>query len=238
MQPINRIILSGNEAFLKTAMTEAIANYQLNKNSEVEVTGGGSGYQKLPTYVRGKISVTLIFKGYIDNTTTYHIIEKSLYLMDDDPRTISQARIAAVAEKTYQKFFNPRFTFRTGHDSYCYNDVDQGFNRVWGFFGSQVDAKRLFEQMLDINGLSPRWNRLTRSTVVEPGDRFQEPPEKVMQANQIIEACRERPLATVKFNNATIKFPKARKSLQLVKNNGQVLKGFKVINDKEIEGQY
>jgi hypothetical protein len=185
------------------------------------IKGGGGTSRPLPVDVKGKLILRLYFEGLILNTKDLHKVEKSFRLMKDDPRTISLERIRQLGERTKSKFTN--FSFTTGHTSYTYNVPEQGFNRIWGFFRDRTQAKRLYEQMLDIDSYSPNWQRLSTSIVEEPGDRFAEPANKVLQANVSIRSERERPIANVHFTRASLRFPHLRDEVDLVDRDGNVL---------------
>lgn len=229
----NEFTVYGSEEMLKPLILQLLAQHY-DQGGEAVLSGGNS--RPLPYYVKGKCIVSLHFKGIIDKTIADHEVEKSFRLVNDDPSTMSQSRLLALTQKVYEKFSN--FNFRTGQEAFCYNEPEAGFNRVWGFFENVTNAKKLFEQMLDVSGGSPKWKKLTRSVVVEPGDRFNEPPERVMQLSQSVRTSRERPFATVKFKYATIKFPHIRKPIEIIKSNGAVLKGLQFLNDSEIKGTY
>lgn len=204
-------------------------HYKLrNLDVNAEAVGGGNE-RPLPKFVKGKIYIKLHFKGLIRGTRADHNVEKSFRLMNDDPRTISEGRLNSLATNLYSKFLN--FTFTTGHDTYTYNDPDNGFSNVWGHFNDETQARRLFEQMLDLVNESPDWAKLRVSKVVQPGDRFQEPPDKEMQAGISVRTDRERPIADVKFTKATIKFPKIRKELEFVNEFGMTLSVVKQIQE-------
>lgn len=208
---MDKFVFSGSPEQLQVLLPFAEMMWQMLQN--VQATGGGTS-RPLPNDVVGKIFIRLSFKGMIRGTTKNHVVEKSFRLMHDDPRTITKEKIKYYGERIKEKFDN--FTFVTGHETYTYNDPANGFNRIWGHFLNQSDGMRLYEQMLDITSQSPNWKRLYKSTVVEPGDRFQDPPEKVMQANVSIRSRRERPIADMKFYRATIKFPHIGDELLLV----------------------
>ena len=182
---------------------------------------GGGTSRPIPSYVRGQIYIKLYFDGVIQNTALNHRVEKSFRLMNDNPKTISLDRLKLLAQRTKTKF--DALTFTSGIHSYTYNSPEQGFHRAWGFFNSLADAKKLFEQMLDIDSMSPQWERLSHSSVPEPGTRFSDPPEKVSQANTLIRTERERPVASMKFKRAAIKFPHVRREIDLVTDTGGVL---------------
>jgi hypothetical protein len=216
-------VVSGTPEQLAILLPLLEAQYQFFKN--LDLPAGGNNSNPLPSDVKGKIYIKLHFKGTIQGTTARHQIEKSFRLMRDDPRTISLQRLTFLASLAKEKFNS--FTFTTGHNTYTYNNPEQGFNRVWGHFNSEVDARKLFEQMLDIPQLSPDWRRLSKSVLVEPGNRFQEPPEKITQAGILIRTDRERPIATMKFTHATIKFPHIRVEIDLVDRFGNLLNTLK-----------
>jgi hypothetical protein len=216
------IILTGSYAQLIQSMTQIKATQILL--NQLGLTGGSQS-RPLPNYVKGQIYIKLYFYGKIRGTAHSHRVEKSFRLMKDDPRTISGERIHALAEKVKSKFFKPIFQFSTGREAYTYNDPENGFNRIWGYFNNQTEAMKVYEQMLDIIQVSPKWSRLTKSTVVEPGDRFKEPPEKVLQAGTLIRVDRERPVADMVFKQATIKFPHIRDEIPLVTELGTTLTG-------------
>lgn len=191
-----------------------------------DVQGGGSS-RPLPTDVRGHAYLKFYFKGQINKTTDSHRVEKSFRLMKDNPRTMSQARLEALARSIQSKFKN--FTFTTGIRSYTYNNPEQGFSRTWGYFKGEADAKKLFDQMLDVDGMSPNWKKLSCSYVPSPGDRFADKPDKVATANVLIRADRERPVALMKFAHAAIKFPHIRRELVIMDANGNLPNVYKTL---------
>jgi hypothetical protein len=216
---VAKYILSGDARDIPLAASMLLAMEQMFEQYKSE--GGGGSSRPLPSYVRGQIYIKLYFEGLIINTTTRHRVEKLFRLVNDNPKTIGLNRLKLLAERTKDKFNN--FSFKTGVHSYTYNSPEQGFNRVFSFFDSLTEAKRLFEQLLDITELSPDWKKLSHSSVPEPGGRFIDPPEKVTQANTLIRVERERPAANVKFKRAVIKFPHVRYEVDLVTDTGSTL---------------
>lgn len=212
----NEFTVYGSEETLKPLILQLLAQYYDQGSGGGESIGGES--KIYPSYVKGFIYLKLVFKGVVNGTDRRHYIEKSFRLIKEDPKTITQQKLNSIGQLIHTKFDN--LTFTSGHDTYTYNHPEVGFNRIWGHFNSELDAKKLFEQMLDIIATSPDWRRLTRSQVLNPGDRFQEPPEKEMQAGLMIRLDRERPIATMKFYKAAIKFPHIRKEIEFVNEFG------------------
>jgi hypothetical protein len=222
---VNKIYLSGTPSEIKSNLTNTYASYLLGK---VEQAVAVASSKPLPSYVKGQCYIKLYFEGIVINTTSSHYVEKSMRLPYENPRTISLERLKALATNTKNKFWG--FTFRTGVHTYTYNNPEQGFNVSWGYFESITDAKKLYEQMLDIVGLSPDWRQLSHSNIPEPGDRFSGIPEKVPQANILIKTDRERPVAKMKFRRAAFKFPHIRYELDFVTESGKVFDSLDVLS--------
>lgn len=199
------------------------------KNTQIQLknVGGGSSSssegKNYPIGQKGKIMIRIIFKG---NSTTNkrHVVEKGFRLMNDDPRTISQDRIKAIGTSIASKFNN--FTFSTGRTTYTYNDPENGFSNVWGYFNSQADAQRLFEQMLDIVGKSPDWNLLSSSSYPVPGDRYQDPGNKTQQIGVLVREPVQRPIAIMSMEKSMIKFPKITKWQNLTNSSALAMTNF------------
>lgn len=213
-----KYILAGDARDIPLAASMLLAIEQMFEQYKSE--GGGTS-RPIPSYVQGYIYIKIYFEGIIVNTALRHRVEKSFRLMNDNPKTISLDRLKLLAERTKTKFDS--LSFKTGITAWTYNVPEHGFNRVWGFYDSIAEAKKLYEQLLDIDGHSPDWKKLTFSGVAEPGSRFSEPPEKVTQANTLIRVERERPVANMKFKRAAIKFPHIRHEIDLVTDAGSTL---------------
>lgn len=214
----NEFIVYGSEETIKPLILQLLAQHYDEAGSNGD-TGGGS-YQRLPSYVKGQIFITLRFYG-TTQAGKQHFVYKSFRWVKVDPRTVSPESVMQMGMVIKTKFNN--FKFVTGIEAFTYNNPDQGFNRVWGYFRDSIEAKRLFESMLDLQSFPPDWKRFTKSSVVEPGDRFQNPPEKVQQAGINVRTEDERPTATVAFNGAFIKFPHVKDKGVLVSSNGLIM---------------
>lgn len=213
----NEFTVYGSEEMLKPLILQLLAQYY---GQGAGGEGGGGSYQRLPSSVVGQCLVRLRFYGKTQ-TGIQHIVVKAFRWVKANPQTVTQAQITTLAETIKTKF--DTLTFTTGHQAFTYNRPDQGFNRVWGYFNSQTDAMRLFEQMLDLQGFAPDWSRLTQSSVVNPGDRFQSPADKTLQAGVSIRMQEERPIATMKFNGAFLKLPHIPYEGKLVDFRGNII---------------
>lgn len=221
----NSIIVAGNETQLKSLIMQLLHDH--GKSGGGESSGGT--YQRLPSHVKGQALIKVSFKGTIVNTQDTHKAERSFRLVrpEFNAKILDLSKVKLLAERIYSKFNN--FSFTTGTHVYTYNNPDQGFNRCWGCYSTEVDARRVIESLLDIQQLSPVWKCLTESRVVEPGDRFQEPPEKEIQGGFNIRLERERPVAVVRFDTAWLKYPKVREEILLANEYGTVVTNLNVL---------
>lgn len=216
----SKIYLSANSiSEIKQAVTEAYAQYLMLKNLEVDSSGSSSRIP--PTYARSYCYLKIYFIGTIQNTNKTHRTEKSFRLINDNPRTVTLERLKQIANKVWAEFNN--FTFTTGHDTYCYNDPVIGFHRVWGHFQTITDAQALFGKLLDVIGQSPEWDRFSRTSVPIPGDRFSPLPNKIQQAGILVRPDQERPIALMKFDKCTIKFPHLKSEANMVTRYGGII---------------
>lgn len=187
---------------------------------ELEVSG--SAISRIPpTYARSYCYLKIYFIGTIQNTNKTHRAEKRFRLVNDNPRTVTLERLKEIANKVWTEFNN--FSFTTGHDIYCYNDPVIGFHRLFGYFLSMTDAQALFGKLLDVIGQPPEWERLSKSTVPIPGDRFSSLPDKISQAGVLIRPDQERPIALMKFDKCTIKFPHLKAEANMVTRYGGII---------------
>lgn len=214
----NEFTVYGSEEMLKPLILQLLAQYYTGGTETAG--GGGSSYQRLPSSVVGQCFVTLRFTGKTQVGKDHRVL-KSFRWVKADPRTVTPQTVLNLANSIKTKFDS--LTFVTGHEAFTYNRPDQGFNRVWGYFRDQTEAMRLFEQMLDLQSFSPDWSRLTKSGVVQPGNRFQVPAEKIQQAGVLIRPYEERPIATMRFNGAFLKFPHVPDAGVLVDARGGVM---------------
>lgn len=199
-------------------------NWHLNQS---KINGVGGTSQRLPTSVKGYCLVTLLFVGRTA-TKKIHRVEKGFRWVRVDPRTVLPEEITKFANLIKTKF-DSRFTFSTGQTTFTYNNPDQGFNRVWGYFSQAIDAKKVFEQLLDLQSFAPDWSRLTESKVVSPGNRFQSPAKRIKQGNATVRAAEERPSAIMRFDSAYLKFPHIKDIGVLVDSQGGIMDAVKFL---------
>ena len=100
----DEFIVYGSEEMLKPLILELLAQHYALQDLNVDAQGGGST-RPLPYFVKGKIIISIHFEGIITGTIANHKVEKSFRLINDDPATITQFRIAVQVEMLFVTTF-------------------------------------------------------------------------------------------------------------------------------------
>lgn len=209
---------------------ESINEHYRLKNLEIEGSGGGGEIERnLHPKFKGKIKIRLWFYGST-NTGKKKQVEKSLRLMKVDPTTVTFQQIQGVAQKIHSKF--NAFQLSLGKISFNYTEWDKGVQLQQMYLANQAEARKLVEQILDIEGYSPDWDFLNYTASVQPESRYPETPEKVVIAGQNIRTDQQRPLGTVKFNHAEILFPRFKSYEFLCDKEGNIIKDLDFIKER------
>lgn len=216
--PGDSFIVSGNSAYIKPFLPFMMGIYGMVQEGLSSNSGGERG---IPPSVKGKIKVTVKFEGKIDNTNHRHTVEKSFRLMNDDPSSITLARLQEVAEIVKAEFFN--FSFKTGIYNYCLNIPEHGLPSSWGFYRDFENAELVLSKLCTCAQTVLDLSRVSKSEIVEPENRFNYPTVEVEQAGHLVHKVPERPLATVQFKKATFKLPHLKDEYDLVNHGGIVI---------------
>lgn len=119
------------------------------------------------------------------------------------------------------KFAKPIFYFDKGKKIGKYHNPAQGFNYVWGEFKDEANARKLFEQTLDLQGKTPQWEDLIISGSTQPTMAYPDKPKKVMVLGESVSEGRKRPLGRVYFKYAFIILPPRKKPIYLCDVSGK-----------------
>lgn len=216
----NEFTVYGSEEMLKPLILQLLAQHFMLENLDVQTGSGGYEERSHPSF-KQFIKIKLKFFG-LSNTGKEKKVESSFRLVKEDYKTITYERIKYYGERIYQKFNN--WEQQLGKISYNYVRWEQGYQLQQIYSPSEAEAKRLIEQILDIQEHSPDWDFLRYENCVNPLERFPEIPEKVTVAGQSIRTMQQRPLGKVKFSKALIKFPFIPDYQILCDKRGVVLK--------------
>jgi len=128
----------------------------------------------------------------------------SFRLMGEESTTITDQKMEAWARKIKNRFGGTTpLEWRRGKELWCYADWDKGYQLQLLVEAGQ-EAKRIVEQILDIQGHSPDWKNLFRNTNEQPFDRYDETPGSQLILGKMERRPRQRPLARLVFTYAEL----------------------------------
>lgn len=185
---------------------------------------GGSGFQtaddrEFPEW-KSKILVKLVFTGKT-NSGKYKEVENSLRLIKRDAATFDDARTAELARLVRTKF--NQMILELGKNSYSYVNPKQGVRLQQMYLKDVSQARPLVEQILDLNGESPKWELLNLHVSTMAESAYPETPDRCIVAGTSIKTPQRRPLGRVSFAHALIKFPGIPTFKTLCKKTGYEL---------------
>lgn len=143
--------------------------------------------------------------------------EISFRLMGQTSTTLTQVEMQAYANKIRTVFSaGSGFTFKKGRLKASYKDQIRGYNMILTVW-SEAEAKRVIEQVLDVQNHTPDWDHLTIS---EPKKSFPTLPGFQMILGKQRRKPRQRPIGTVRFRYAELKLHGLPNDITLVDRTG------------------
>nr|WP_290226309.1 hypothetical protein [Trichocoleus desertorum] len=143
--------------------------------------------------------------------------EISFRLVGQTSTTLTQSEMRAYANKIRTAFAaGSGFTWKKGRLKASYKDQHHGYNMILTIW-SEAEAKRVIEQVLDIQGHAPNWDFLT---VNEPKQTFPIVPGFQNILGKSRRKPRERPIAYVRFRYAELKLHGLPNDITLVDRTG------------------
>lgn len=128
--------------------------------------------------------------------------EISFRLMDKNPETITETDLQQLATKIKTLFALPQgFIWKKGKEYFTYSDWKKGY-QLQILARSESEAKQVIEQVLDIQGHSPEWEKLNESKNNVPHIAYPIIPEKKRILSKQRTTRRKRPIADVRFQYA------------------------------------
>lgn len=127
--------------------------------------------------------------------------EITFRLMNETEKTINEAKAKVIAEKIKNKFAKPRpFVWRKGKRIATYMDQKKGY-RFRLYVVDETEARRIIENVLDIRGQPPNWDKFSIS---ESKKSFPEIPDRELIYGATRRLPRRRPREDIKFRYAEL----------------------------------
>lgn len=150
-----------------------------------------------------------------DNKPVYG--EVSFRIESETEKSYNEAKAKALAEKIKSKFVTPLFTWRKGKVIASYLDKVKGYDfrlRVL----DEGEARKLIEQVMDLQNHSPDWERLTMHF---SKNTFPENPDKEMIYGEMRKLPRRRPVEDIKFRYAELHIHGIPQAITLIDTTGR-----------------
>lgn len=142
----------------------------------------------------------------------------SFRLMNETEITMTPANAKTIAGKINSLFATGKgFTWKKGRETWAYYDDSKGY-RLRLLAWNEVEAKKVIEQVLDIQGHTPDWERFL-STTLKKRNFPTIPPTKFIYGKQR-RLPRDRPIAFVRFRYAELKIWGMNNAINLVDKTG------------------
>ncbi|WP_310483836.1 hypothetical protein [Chamaesiphon sp. VAR_48_metabat_403] len=128
----------------------------------------------------------------------------SLRLIDESASTLSVADATTIANRIKSLFVSgTRFFWKRGKFLFSYIDQSKGYYFQLLCF-SEIEAKKIIEQVLDIRSHTPDWKLLNQKTNAEPVTAYPTVPGNKTILGKSYKQPRRRPVGTVYFTHAVV----------------------------------
>lgn len=147
--------------------------------------------------------------------------EISFRLMNETTTTFTEANAKTIANKIKTLFGASKgFIWKKGKELCSYTDWDKGY-QLQLLARTEAEAKRIIEQVLDIQGHSPDWEYFNRVENGAPSQAFPTVPPRETILGKSRKLPRRRPIASVRFQYAAVKLAGLPKPVYLFDRSGR-----------------
>jgi hypothetical protein len=147
--------------------------------------------------------------------------EIGIRLMNETTETLTMANAKSLALKCKTAFGGGAgFIWKKGKYSFSYTDPQKGY-RMKIFARSESEAKRVIEQVLDIQSHAPDWDNLNKNEAVNTATKYPTNPGTKIIMGKTYKKPRRRPVADVRFQHAELHVDGMPKPIILFDNSGR-----------------
>jgi hypothetical protein len=146
--------------------------------------------------------------------------EITFRIMGETEETITEAKAKTLANKISANFANNNgFKWKRGKETWTYTDLSKGY-RLKLFVWNEVEAKRVIEQILDIQGYTPDWDTYLRDATQRKHLKTSIIPKTKKIYGKNRKLPREKPVGSVRFRWAELHVWGIPKPITLVDRSG------------------
>jgi hypothetical protein len=223
-----KIILAGPSNLIKASLTQVMALRQLTEDIEelVQNVHGSVQGNKQPVTKRKKHpKVTLFFSEdkyeAVVNDRSPIVGEIGFRLMRETRSTFNPEKAKALANKIKLKFGGETpFRWVKGKQMFSYSDWDKGY-QLQLLCANKTEAKRIVEQILDLQSHSPDWTKFNGTYNELPEQRYPETTQREYIYGENVEIDNSRPFVTVHFRYAFVSINGIKHPIDLVDTTGK-----------------
>lgn len=147
--------------------------------------------------------------------------EISFRLTHESTTTITEADVKKYAERIKANFATgSRFVWHKGKSTARYEDLEKGY-KLTVFVINESEAKRVIEQVLDIQGHTPDWSNLTLTNPDQPTERYPNNPGNITILGKSRRKPKRRPVEEVRFVRASLLIHGLPNPITLVDTSGR-----------------
>lgn len=147
--------------------------------------------------------------------------ELKFRLINETSATISNTKVDRYAQKIAANFAKPtKFIWQKGKHRFTYTDKSKGYQFSVNVI-SEIEGKRVVEQILDIQQHSPDWKYAKYIETLEPTERYPETPSTQTILGKVRRKPRQRPREDVKFVRASLLISGLPSPITLVDTTGR-----------------
>lgn len=141
--------------------------------------------------------------------------EISFRLMNETATTITQIEVNKFAAKVKSLFAVPKFKWQKGRTLVSYTDWDKGYQLAL-LVTNETEAKRIIEQVLDIQTHTPDWEKLNIKENSDPTGTYPTIPGKETILGKSVDKPKKRPVEDVYFRYSTLLLSGRGRAITLV----------------------
>ena len=174
-----KIILAGSTEILKPVIVQTLANHRLIEDKDV-----GTVYNFTPERVQNirsyqpQVEIKFLQPRKEKEKDKEQLKGRiSFRLANKTSENITDTDILTLAQKIKAKFATPPFVWKKGKLRVSYCDWDKGY-QLQLLVSSKIEAKRIIEQILDLQGHSPEWEFMNVIANEAPEKSFDDTPKK------------------------------------------------------------
>ena len=207
-----------------TAVRMMLYYFTYGKASALQAALYGIPVQDFQEQFRYHPQVKLFFMESSADTDDNYLplrSEITFRLMDETPESITEAKAKIIANKINTHFAaSSGFRWKRGRETWTYFDMRRGY-RLKLFVWSETEAKKVIEQVLDIQGHAPDWDAHLNDATQRKHQNISTIPPKKRIYGKSRRLPREKPVGTVRFRWATLDIHGLMQPINLVDTTGR-----------------